>query len=76
MDQLNIPLGSLVLTLLCGIHSRSALGITSSGGWNSSQNPNFTYFIASNCFSNPKLCVRDIPGLILVQNEQPRCESV
>ncbi|KAH0676781.1 hypothetical protein KY285_024582 [Solanum tuberosum] len=23
MDRLNIPLGSLVLTLLCGIHSRS-----------------------------------------------------
>ncbi|KAL2457065.1 Uncharacterized protein Fot_56476 [Forsythia ovata] len=39
MDRLNIPLGSLVLTLLCGIHSRSALGITSSSGWNSSQNP-------------------------------------
>ncbi|GKV52606.1 hypothetical protein SLEP1_g59182 [Rubroshorea leprosula] len=38
MDRLNIPLGSLVLTLLCGIHSRSALGITSSSGWNSSQN--------------------------------------
>ncbi|KAI4996253.1 hypothetical protein ZWY2020_048019 [Hordeum vulgare] len=28
-----------VLTLLCGIHSRSALRITSSSGWNSSQNP-------------------------------------
>ena len=39
MDWLNILLGSLVLTLLCGIHSRSALGITSSSGWNSSQNP-------------------------------------
>ena len=39
MDRLNIPLGSLVLTLLCGIHSRSALGITSSSGGNSSQNP-------------------------------------
>lgn len=39
MDRLNIPLGSLVLTLLCGIHSCSALGITSSSGWNSSQNP-------------------------------------
>ncbi|KAM3702882.1 hypothetical protein ACB098_04G056000 [Castanea mollissima] len=39
MDRLNIPLGSLVLTLLCGIHSRSALGITSGSGWNSSQNP-------------------------------------
>lgn len=39
MDRLNIPLGSLVLTLLCGIHSRSALGITSSSGWNSSKNP-------------------------------------
>ena len=39
MDRLNILLGSLVLTLLCGIHSRSALGVTSSSGWNSSQNP-------------------------------------
>lgn len=39
MDRLNIPLGSLVLTFLCGIHSRSALGITSSSGGNSSQNP-------------------------------------
>ncbi|QHN95481.1 Putative cytochrome c biogenesis ccmB-like mitochondrial protein [Arachis hypogaea] len=39
MDRLNIPLGSLVFTLLCGIHSRLALGITSSSGWNSSQNP-------------------------------------
>ncbi|KAL8226209.1 hypothetical protein R6Q57_018766 [Mikania cordata] len=39
MDQLNIPLGSLVLTFLCGIHSRSALGITSSSGRNNSQNP-------------------------------------
>nr|AQK77832.1 cytochrome c biogenesis B [Lophophytum mirabile subsp. bolivianum] len=39
MDRLNILLGSLVLTLLCGIHSRLALGITSSSGWNSSQNP-------------------------------------
>ncbi|RZC76791.1 hypothetical protein C5167_000919 [Papaver somniferum] len=38
MDRLNILLGSPVLTLLCGIHSRSALGITSSSGWNSSQN--------------------------------------
>lgn len=37
MDRLNILLGSPVLTLQCGIHSRSALGITSS--WNSSQNP-------------------------------------
>ncbi|CAN4083884.1 unnamed protein product [Withania somnifera] len=36
MDWLNIPLGSLVLTLLCGIHSCSALGITSGGGWNGS----------------------------------------
>ena len=36
MDWLNISLGSLVLTLMCGIHSRSALGITSSSGWNSS----------------------------------------
>nr|QKI32007.1 cytochrome c biogenesis B [Ombrophytum subterraneum] len=39
MDRLNILLGSLVLTLLCGIHSRLALGIKSSSGWNSSQNP-------------------------------------
>uniref|UniRef100_A0ACD5Z715 Uncharacterized protein n=1 Tax=Avena sativa TaxID=4498 RepID=A0ACD5Z715_AVESA len=39
MDRLNILLGSPVLTLLCGIHSRSALGITSSSGWNGSQNP-------------------------------------
>nr|ANY30622.1 cytochrome c biogenesis B [Sagittaria latifolia] len=39
MDWLNIPLGSLVLTLLCGIHSCLALGITSSSGWNSLQNP-------------------------------------
>nr|ANY30641.1 cytochrome c biogenesis B [Vallisneria americana] len=39
MDRFNIPLGSLVLTLLCGIHSCSALGIKSSSGWNSSQNP-------------------------------------
>ena len=38
MDRLNILLGSLVLTLLCGIHSCLALGITSSSGWNSSQN--------------------------------------
>ncbi|RZC91686.1 hypothetical protein C5167_027752 [Papaver somniferum] len=38
MDRLNILLGSPVLTLLCGIHSRSTLGITSSSGWNSSQN--------------------------------------
>nr|GEZ47476.1 cytochrome c maturase subunit B, mitochondrial [Tanacetum cinerariifolium] len=30
IDRINIPLGSLVLTFLCGIHSRSALGITSS----------------------------------------------
>lgn len=36
MDRLNILLGSLVLTLLCGIHSRSALGTSSR---NSSQNP-------------------------------------
>jgi hypothetical protein len=39
MDWLNILLGSPVLTLLCGIHSRLALGVTSSSGWNSSQNP-------------------------------------
>ena len=38
IDRLNILLGSLVLTLLCGIHSRSALRITSSSGWNNSQN--------------------------------------
>jgi hypothetical protein len=38
MDWLNILLGSLVFTLLCGIHSCLALGITSSSGWNSSQN--------------------------------------
>ena len=39
MDRLNILLGSPVLTLLCGIHSCSALRITSCSGWNSSQNP-------------------------------------
>jgi len=39
MDRLNIPLGSPILTFLCGIHSRSALGMASSSGWNSSQNP-------------------------------------
>nr|BDG69837.1 cytochrome c biogenesis B [Pseudotsuga sinensis var. wilsoniana] len=38
MNWLNIPLGSPILTLMCGIHSRSALGITSSSGWNSLQN--------------------------------------
>nr|AEO21058.1 cytochrome c biogenesis B [Silene conica]AEO21083.1 cytochrome c biogenesis B [Silene conica] len=38
MDRLNMILGSLVLTLLCGIHSSLTLGITSSSGWNSSQN--------------------------------------
>nr|CAJ77657.1 cytochrome c biogenesis protein [Narcissus pseudonarcissus] len=38
MDWLNIPLGSLVLTLLCGIHSCLALGITYSSGWNSLKN--------------------------------------
>uniref|UniRef100_A0A2P2MU47 NADH-ubiquinone oxidoreductase chain 3 n=1 Tax=Rhizophora mucronata TaxID=61149 RepID=A0A2P2MU47_RHIMU len=38
IDWLNILLGSLVLTLLCGIHSCLALGITSSSGWNSLQN--------------------------------------
>ncbi|KAI3865060.1 hypothetical protein MKX03_017690 [Papaver bracteatum] len=37
MDRINILLGSPVLTLLCGIHSRSALGITSRSGWNSLQ---------------------------------------
>ena len=36
--RLNIILGSLDLTLLCGIHSCLALGITASSGWNSSQN--------------------------------------
>nr|ULQ70047.1 cytochrome c biogenesis B [Xyris indica] len=35
MDLIDILLGSPVLTLLCGIHSPSALGI----GWNSSLNP-------------------------------------
>nr|QXE43764.1 cytochrome c biogenesis B [Cedrus deodara] len=39
MNWLNIAPGSPILTLMCGIHSRSALGITSSSGWNSSQNP-------------------------------------
>nr|QXE44149.1 cytochrome c biogenesis B [Pinus armandii] len=39
MNWFNIPPGSPILTLMCGIHSRSALGITSSSGWNSSQNP-------------------------------------
>nr|BDC46250.1 cytochrome c biogenesis B [Dioon spinulosum] len=39
MNWLNIPLGSPIFALMCGIHSRSALGITSSSGWNSSQNP-------------------------------------
>nr|BDC46365.1 cytochrome c biogenesis B [Pseudotsuga sinensis var. wilsoniana] len=39
MNWLNIPLGSPIFTLMCGIHSRSALGITSSSGWNSLQNP-------------------------------------
>ncbi|PHU30608.1 putative cytochrome c biogenesis ccmB-like mitochondrial protein [Capsicum chinense] len=39
MDRLNIPLGSMVLNLLCGIHSHSTLGITTSSGWNKSQNP-------------------------------------
>ncbi|CAN6447136.1 unnamed protein product [Victoria cruziana] len=39
MVRLNIPLGSPVLTLLCGIHSRSALGMKDSSGWNRSQNP-------------------------------------
>ena len=39
MDRLNIPLGSQVFTLLCGIYSRSVLEITSSSGWNSSQSP-------------------------------------
>ncbi|KAI3863211.1 hypothetical protein MKX03_002316 [Papaver bracteatum] len=38
MDRINILLGSPILNLLCGIHSRSALGITSSSGWNNSQN--------------------------------------
>nr|ULQ69837.1 cytochrome c biogenesis B [Prionium serratum] len=39
MEPFHFLLGSLVLTLLCGIHSTSALGITSSSPWNSSQNP-------------------------------------
>lgn len=39
MNWLNIPLGSPIFALMCGIHSRSALGITSSSGWNSLQNP-------------------------------------
>lgn len=39
MNRLNILLGSPALTLLCGIHSRLALEITSSSTWNSSQNP-------------------------------------
>lgn len=39
MDGLNILFGSLVLTLQCGIHSCSNLGIISSNGWNSWQNP-------------------------------------
>lgn len=38
MNWLNIPPGSPILTLICGIHSRLALGITSSSGWNSLQN--------------------------------------
>jgi len=38
MNWLNILLGSLILTLICGIHSCLALGITSSSGWNSLQN--------------------------------------
>ena len=39
MNWLNIPPGSPIFTLMCGIHSRSALGITSSSDWNSLQNP-------------------------------------
>ncbi|KAL5098143.1 hypothetical protein RYX36_002470, partial [Vicia faba] len=39
MDRLNILLGSPFFTLLCGIHSRLALRITSNNGWNNSQNP-------------------------------------
>nr|QOD41086.1 cytochrome c biogenesis B [Larix sibirica] len=38
MNWLNIILGSLIFTLMCGIHSCLALGITSSSGWNSLQN--------------------------------------
>ncbi|RZC78787.1 hypothetical protein C5167_002993 [Papaver somniferum] len=38
MDRLNILFGRPILTLLCGTHSRLALGITSSSGWNNSQN--------------------------------------
>nr|QXE44195.1 cytochrome c biogenesis B [Podocarpus macrophyllus] len=37
MNWFNIPPGSPIFTLMCGIHSCSALGISSSG-WNSSQN--------------------------------------
>nr|KUM45785.1 cytochrome c biogenesis B [Picea glauca]QHR92272.1 putative cytochrome c biogenesis B [Picea sitchensis] len=37
MNWFNIILGSPILTPMCGIHSRSALGITSSSGWNSLQ---------------------------------------
>lgn len=39
INRLNIFCGSLVLTLMCGILSRLAFGITSCSGWNSSQNP-------------------------------------
>ena len=39
INWLNIIPGSPIFTLMCGIHSRSALGITSSSGWNSLQNP-------------------------------------
>lgn len=38
MEWFNILLGSLVLTFLCGIHSRSAFGITSCSYRNSSKN--------------------------------------
>ena len=39
INWLNIIPGSPIFTLMCGIHSRSALGITSSSDWNSLQNP-------------------------------------
>lgn len=38
MNWFTIIIGSLVFTLMCGIHSPSALGITSNS-WNSLQNP-------------------------------------
>nr|AEM46227.1 cytochrome c biogenesis b [Silene noctiflora]AEM46231.1 cytochrome c biogenesis B [Silene noctiflora]AEM46234.1 cytochrome c biogenesis B [Silene noctiflora]AJP34442.1 cytochrome c biogenesis B [Silene noctiflora]AJP34470.1 cytochrome c biogenesis B [Silene noctiflora] len=38
MERLNIIVGSMILTLLCGIHSALAISIKESSGWNSSQN--------------------------------------